>query len=62
MVQMVRMFSDPTVYINWVRRTTAYIIFIMQLNTYLIFILVLDLEAIGLGFSATHLEAFKFYL
>ena len=40
--------------------TITYIIPIMQLTTYLIFILVLVLEAIGLGFTATHLEAFKF--
>ena len=32
----------------------------MQLTIYLIFILVPVLEATGLGFPATHLEAFKF--
>ena len=32
---------------------------IMQLNYYLIFILVLVVEAIGLGFTATNLDAFK---
>ena len=34
----------------------------LSCNTYLIFILVLVLEAIGLGFTVTHLEAFKFSL